>query len=190
MPLSTMAAVMLIIALACGLINKTLESLRAGRFYALAFIILAALLRIADISFSPEYELNLGCVFTAAVLFFVCAALEGKSCLRACAAAAVCAVPAVLIMRLANRDAAVLLAGLVPLASMAVERSAPRLLLTAALMPVFTAAFAFLLGYVLTGYGTFELTGSMLDLQWIGILFIVLFLELVPRAKAEPRLAQ
>ena len=178
MPLSTMAALMLLIALASGLLDRSLRSLRIGRFPAFAFIVLAALLRIATVSFSPEYELNAGCFFTVCVLFAAAAALNGKACLKAIPAAALCALPATALELVLKPDAASLLAALVPLAAAPVLRSRLTLLVTAALTPVFTAAYLLLYGIASIGYGTFELTGSMLDLQLIGILYVSLLPEI------------
>ncbi|MBR4636938.1 MAG: hypothetical protein IKO51_11385 [Clostridia bacterium] len=185
MPLSTMAAIMLLIALASGLLDRSLQNPHIGRFQVFAFIVLAALLRIATVSFSPEYEVNAGCVFTACVLFAAAAAANGKNCLKAVAAAAVCALPAAALELILDQDAAAVLAALVPLAAAPILSSRPTLLLASALTPVFAAAFMMLFGLASDGYGTFELTGRMLDLQWLGILFVSLLPELLSTIKSR-----
>lgn len=177
MPLGTMAAVMLIIALFTGLLPETLEKLKTGRFPVLAVLILAPVLRMAALEFTPELELNVGALFIAAVLFAAAARVDARRLLLPAALALLAAIPALLIRRSLEPDPAVLAAALLAVPAFLLLRSLPGTLLFAALTPVFTAVWRLITGLI-GGYGVLELTGADLDVQLMGALFALFAAEL------------
>ncbi len=177
MPLGTMSAVMLIIALLFGLMPETQEKLGVGKFPILAVLILAPVLRMAQIELTPEAELNAGCLFLAAAAGFAAARIDRRRILPAAALAAAAALPAFAAGAFLRGDAAVLAASLAVLPLLPILRSPPDSLFAAALIPLFAALLRWAFG-ALSGYGAMELTGAELDVQLTGVLFAVFAIEL------------
>lgn len=177
MALSTMAAVILLIMLAFGLVPASLKSLGIRRFYCLAFLILAPLLRIAIIDFSPECRIGAGCVFVTAAASAL-SARSWKHVYIPIILSAALAVPAAMIASLFKNDAAVLICAFLPVIALFILKSESDAILTSSLIPFFAALEATLYALIRTGYGVFDLSSSALDLQLMGILAVTAAFEL------------
>ncbi len=177
MPLGTMSAVILIIALLSGLMPETQEKLKTGKYPILAALILAPVLRMAGIELSREVELNAGCLFIAAVAGWAAARANGRRTLLAAALAAAAAIPAFAAETYLKGDAAVLAASLAALPLLPLIRSLPHSVFAAVVITIFVSLFRWLFA-ALSGYGVLELTGADFDAQLTGLLFSVFTLEL------------
>lgn len=178
MPISTMAALMLVIAFASGLTGGVSESFRTGRFFPFAFIVLSALLRIARLDIAPEFSVNLGALFYASVTAYLAFSRSKKRFLRSIPRAALFSVPVFLAGRLLRGDAAVLLSALVASLALPAAGDIPSALAAAALTPLFAALLELLRGLFTAGYGVFELTSFALDVQLMSAVVIVFLVEL------------
>lgn len=177
MPVYVMAVIMLIIALASGLLSKSLEAYRIGSFLPFAFFTFSAVLGSAEIRISSEFLVNAGAFFVLAVFIALLAAKSKKLMLAILPVSALLAIPSAVIIRHSGADLAVLLCSLLPLASFLLNGGLPCALACAALTPALAACAAAAYSLAVSGFGVFALDRSVLDAQLMGTVFSVSFYE-------------
>ncbi len=180
MSFTAMSVLMLAIALGTGLTENTLESLSLSRkrYFVFAFLVLAAVMRAAEIRISPECVLNAGCLFAQTALCILAALRLGKKVLRTLPVIIpLGAVSAFLFIHIGG-DAAFLAASVLPLAVYAAARSVPDTLFTCGLIPAFSALTRLITGVAADGYGVFELDAGCLDLVMLSVLVSITAAEL------------
>lgn len=181
MPFSVMAALILIIAVLSGSMDRTLASIGVRRPLAAAFFLCTLLLGGRVIAFSTEFRLALAAAaaLAAGTALLVRSKPSKKRIAAILAACFASAIPVQLVSLALEGDGAAIASALLTSSLLLIFfKRTEHILFACCFAPLASELLALLTRFAALGYGYFELTGKAADGQLLSLMFAAFMLEL------------